>query len=285
MTNTNTNNTHDMHNAAMGWVGAETSKGSADVMALVALVPIVNETFPITIKGETINATVSDAVTHVDAKVRAAAKKGFIVRYCGYEVDEKIPGAVTTGFDRVIRPAILLAHHGIAPTLKTVATDNGDVSALSGVPFEYCADFPLYDDKGETPEFATLVDREEAYWAEKGEEVTREEAAIRVRNTPVTLHAKFNKARGPLKPITRFCKALSEEAREQGLVLSTDKRERNRTVEDTGNAFTAALEVVLSGMASVTGDDESGLAFTREIDAKLTKLVALIATYGPNVDA
>lgn len=278
-----TNNAHDMQSAAQGWIGAETSKGSADVMALVALVPIVNEPFPITIKGETINATVSDAVTHVDAKVRAASKKGFIVRYCGYDADDKIPGAVTTGFDRVIRPAILLAHHGIAPTLKTVATDNGDVSALSGVPFEYCADFPLYDDKGaETPEFATLVDREEAYREENGEKVTREEAATRVRNTPVTLHAKFNKARGPLKPITRFCKALSEEAREQGLVLSTDKRERDRA--DKGSSFNEALDTLLKGMGDISKED-SGLAFNRETDVKLAKLAALIEAYGPDVDA
>lgn len=278
-----TNNAHDMQNAAQCWIGAETSKGSADVMALVALVPIVNETFPITIKGETINATVSDAVTHIDAKVRAAAKKGFIVRYCGYDVDDKIPGAVTTGFDRVIRPAILLAHHGIAPTLKTVATDNGEVSALSGVPFEYCADFPLYDDKGaETPEFATLVDREEAYREENGEKVTREEAAIRVRNTPVTLHAKFNKARGPLKPITRFCKALSEEAREQGLVLATDKRDRDRA--NKGNSFNEALDTLLKGMGDIDKED-SGLAFNRETDVKLAKLAALIEAYGPDVDA
>jgi hypothetical protein len=278
-----TNNAHDMQSAAQGWIGAETSKGSADVMALVALVPIVNETFPITIKGETINATVSDAVTHIDAKVRAASKKGFIVRYCGYDADDKIPGAVTTGFDRVIRPAILLAHHGIAPTLKTVATDNGDVSALSGVPFEYCADFPLYDDTGaETPEFATLVDREEAYREENGEKVTREEAAARVRNTPVTLHAKFNKARGPLKPITRFCKALSAEAREQGLVLATDKRDRDRA--DKGSSFNEALDTLLKGMRDICKED-SGLAFNRETDVKLAKLAALIEAYGPDVDA
>jgi len=281
-------NAHEMQNVASLWVGADVAKGSADVSALVALVPMIDETFPVTIEGQVMQVSIREAYAVTDSqnastpKIRAAIKKGFFIRYCGYDVDETVPGAVTTGFNRVIRPAILLAHHGIAPTLKTVATDNGDVMALSGIPFEYCADFPLYDDKGETPEFATLVDREEAYREENGEKVTREEAATRVRNTPVTLHAKFNKARGPLKPITRFCKALSEEAREQGLVLATDKRDRDRA--DKGNVFSEALETVLKGMGDIAKED-SGLAFNRETDVKLAKLAALIEAYGPDADA
>jgi hypothetical protein len=146
-----------------------------------------------------------------------------------------------------------------------------------------CADYPLRDEDGcTTPDFVALVEREIEYRAEKGDDVTRDEAERAVLNAPVTLHPAF-KSRGKLKPLTRLMADLSKEAVTAGLAPAPKGR-APRTGEDKGNAFSEALETVLKGMASVA-DDESGLAFNRETDVKLAKLAALIEAYGPDVDA
>jgi hypothetical protein len=280
-TNTNTNNAHDMQQAVALWNEADATKGSADVTALVALVALVDEAYSVKAGERQVAVTIADIVTNEDAKIRAAARDGFFVAFGGFEAGGKIPNACLTGLNRVIRPALLLAHDGITPTLKTVKANDRETLALSGVPFALCADYPLLDSDGkETPDFASLVDREVEFYAERGEEVTRGEAAQKVLGAPVTLHPAF-KSRGKLKAFTSFARDLSAAAVERGIVPAPKGR-APRTVEDTGNAFSEALAVVLAGMASVTGDDESGLAFTREIDVKLAKLAKLIAAYGPD---
>jgi hypothetical protein len=283
MTNTNTN---DIQTAVALWKEADATKGSADVTALAALAALASAGEFYTVKiGETHRAvTIADIVNSDDAKVRTAARDGFFVAFGGFEAGDKIPNACLTGLNRVIRPALLLAHDGVTPTLKTVKADGRETVALSGVPFALCADYPLLDKEGkETPDFATLVDREVEFYAEKGEEVAREVAAERVLNAPVTLHPAF-KARGKLKAFTNFARDLGADAVKRGIVPAPKGR-APRTVEERGNAFSEALAVVLAGMETVTGDDESGLAFTREIDAKLAKLAALIEAYDPDVNA
>jgi hypothetical protein len=283
-TNTNTNNAHDMQQAVALWNEADATKGSADAVALVALISIADEAYSVQVGDRQVAVSISDIVNNADAKTRAAARNGFFVAFGGFEPGQEIPGACLAGLNRVIRPALLLASCGIHPVLRPIKADGREMLALSGLPFHMCADYPLHDTDGHaTPDFVALVEREIEFRAEKGDAVTRDEAEGAVLNAPVILHPAF-KSRGKLKPLTRLMADLSKKAVAAGLAPAPKGR-APRTSEDTGNAFTAALETVLSGMASVTGDDESGLAFTREIDVKLAKLAKLIAAYGPNVDA
>ena len=276
-------NTNEMQNAVALWINASETQGSADAVALVALVSIAGEFYSVAVGERQVAVSISDIVNHADTKTRTAARNGFFVAFGGFEPGQPIPNSCLAGLNRVIRPALLLAHNGTAPTLKAVKADGRETLALAGLPFAMCADYPLRDADGcTTPDFVALVEREIEFRAEKGDDVTRDEAERAVLNAPVTLHPAF-KSRGKLKPLTRLMSDLSKEAVAAGLAPAPKGR-APRTAGDEGNAFSEALETMLKGMASVA-DDESGLAFNRETDVKLAKLAALIEAYGPDADA
>lgn len=276
-------NHNEMQNAVALWIAADETKGSADAVALVALVSVASEFYSVAVGERLVAVSISDIVNHTDTKTRTAARNGFFVAFGGFEPGQPIPGACLAGLNRVIRPALLLASRKVVPTLKTVKADGRETSALAGLPFAMCADYPLRDKDGcATPDFVALIEREIEYRAEKGDEVTRDDAEREVLNAPVTLHPAF-KSRGKLKPLTRLMADLSKEAVTAGLAPAPKGRDRTDKGAETP-AFYAALDTVLKGMGDIA-KEESGLAFNRETDAKLAKLAALIETYGPDVDA
>jgi len=275
-------NSNEMQSAVALWINASETQGSADAVALVALVSIASDFYSVTVGERQVAVSISDIVNHADTKTRTAARNGFFVAFGGFEPGQAIPNSCLAGLNRVIRPALLLAHNGNAPTLKTVKADGRETLALAGLPFDMCADYPLRDADGcATPDFVALVEREIEYRAEKGDEVTRDEAERAVLNAPVTLHPAF-KSRGKLKPLTRLMADLSKDAIAAGLAPAPKGR-APRTVEDEGVSFTAALALVTKVLREVTESDECSFAFTAQIEADLVALVQLVDAY--NVDA
>ncbi len=271
-------NANEMQNAVALWIAADETKGSADAVALVALVSVASEFYSVTVGERQVAVSIADIVANPDAKTRAAARNGFFVAFGGFEPGQPVPGACLAGLNRVIRPALLLASRGVSPALKAVKADGRESLALSGLPFGVCADYPLTDPEGvATPDFSALVDREMEFYAERGEEVTREEATDKVLNAPVTLHPAF-KSRGKLKPLTRLMADLSKEAVAAGLAPAPKGRDRARA-DDTGASFVAALALVSKVLREVTESDESAFAFTDAIEADLRGLADLIAAY------
>ena len=271
-------NTNEMQNAVALWIAADETKGSADAVALVALVSVASEFYSVAVGERQVAVSIADIVANPDTKTRTAARNGFFVAFGGFEPGQPIPNSCLAGLNRVIRPALLLAHNGTAPTLKTVKADGRETLALAGLPFGVCADYPLTDADGvATPDFTALVDREMEFYAERGEEVTREEATDKVLNAPVTLHPAF-KSRGKLKPLTRLMADLSKEAVAVGLAPAPKGRDRART-DDDGASFVAALALVSKVLREVTESDESAFAFTDAIEADLRGLADLIAGY------
>lgn len=270
-----TNNAHEMQTAVALWIEAKETMGSADAVALVALVGVYRERYAVTVDGVEVAVTIRDIVAHDSSKWRKAARDGFFVAFGGFEPGQEIPAACLTGLNRVIRAAILLASDGVVPALRTIKTNGKEVTVLSGLPFAMCADYPLRDDTGApTSKLTDLVDREVEFYAERGEEVTREEATEKVLNAPVTLHPSFT-SRGKLKPLTRLMADLSKDAVNAGLVPAPKGR-APRTSDDTGASFLAALATVLRVMREVTESDESPIAFTVEIERDLQDLARMI---------
>jgi hypothetical protein len=275
-------NAHEMQSAVALWIEADETKGSADAVALVALVSVASEFYSVTVGERQVAVSISDIVNHPDTKTRTAARNGSFVAFGGFEPGQPIPNSCLAGLNRVIRPALLLAHNGLAPTLKTVKADGRETLALAGLPFAMCADYPLTDAEGAaTPDFVALVEREIEFRAEKGDDVTRDEAERAVLNAPVTLHPAF-KSRGKLKPLTRLMADLSKEAVTAGLAPAPKGR-APRTAEDMGASFTAALALVTKVLREVTESDEASFAFTAQIEADLVALVRLIDAY--SIDA
>lgn len=268
-------NANDMQNAVALWIEAKETMGSADAVALVALVGVYREKYAVTVDGVEVAVTIRDIVAHDSGKWRKAARDGFFVAFGGFEPGQEIPAACLTGLNRVIRAALLLASDGVAPTLRKVKANGKEVTALAGLPFAMCADYPLHDDAGApTSKLTDLVDREVEFYADKGEEVTREEATEKVLNAPVTLHPSFT-SRGKLKPLTRLMADLSKEAVNAGLVPAPKGR-APRTSEDMGASFLAALATVTKVMREVAESDESPIAFTVEIERDLQALARMI---------
>lgn len=271
-------NTNEMQNAVALWIAADETKGSADAVALVALVHVASEFYSVTVGERQVAVSIADIVANPDTKTRTAARNGFFVAFGGFEPGQPIPGACLAGLNRVIRPALLLASREVTPSLKAVKADGRESLALAGLPFGVCADYPLTDSDGvATPDFTALVDREMEFYAERGEEVTREEATDKVLTAPVTLHPAF-KSRGKLKPLTRLMADLSKEAVEAGLAPAPKGRDRTRT-DDDGASFVAALALVSKVLREVTESDESAFAFTDAIEADLRAVADLIAAY------
>jgi hypothetical protein len=269
-------NSNEMQNAVALWIEAKETMGSADAVALVALVGVYREKYAVTVDGVEVAVTVRDIVAHDSGKWRKAARDGFFVAFGGFEPGQEIPAACLSGLNRVIRAAILLASDGgPAPTLRKVKANGKEVTVLAGLPFAMCADYPLHDDTGApTSKLTDLVDREIEFYAERGEEVTREEATAKVLSAPVTLHPSFT-SRGKLKPLTRLMADLSKEAARVGLVPAPKGR-APRTSEDAGASFLAALATVMKVMRDVTESDESPIAFTVEIERDLQALARMI---------
>lgn len=269
-------NTNEMQNAVALWINASETQGSADAVALVALVSIADEFYSVAVGERQVAVSISDIVNHADTKTRTAARNGFFVAFGGFEPGQPIPNSCLAGLNRVIRPALLLAHNGTAPTLKTVKADGRETLALAGLPFAMCADYPLRDTEGcATPDFVALVEREIEFRAEKGDDVTRDEAERAVLNAPVTLHPAF-KSRGKLKPLTRLMADLSKEAVAAGLAPAPKGRDRART-DDDGASFVAALDLVLATLERAITTDESDVAFGPELQVKLDKLSDMAA--------
>jgi hypothetical protein len=267
-------NTNEMQNAVALWIEANETQGSADAVALVALVAIGADPYLVTVGDREVAVTLRDIVANPDAKTRTAARNGFFVAFGGFEAGQAIPNACLAGLNRVIRAALLLIADGVAPTLKTVKANGRETSALAGLPLAMCADFPLRDDKGQiTPDFLPVVEREVEYLADKGEDVSLEDAANRLAGTPVTLHPVF-KARGKLKPLTRLMSDLSKEAVATGIVPAPKGR-APRTAQDEGSSLMADVERLLAALETIAKSDECEVGFTAAMGAKLYRLADL----------
>ena len=277
-------NANEMQNAVALWIEAKETMGSADAVALVALVGVYREKYVVTVDGVEVAATIRDIVANPCGKWRKAARDGFFVAFGGFEPGQEIPAACLTGLNRVIRAALLLASDGVTPTLRKVKANGKEATVLAGLPFAMCADYPLYDaDGAPTPAHVELIDLEIERAAERGEVLTTADASWKVVSAGVTLHPSF-KSRGKLKPLTRLMADLSKEAVNAGLVPAPKGR-APRTSEDTGASFLAALATVTKVMREVVESDESPNAFTVEIERELQALARMIEAYGPGVDA
>lgn len=268
-------NANEMQSAVALWIEAEGTKGSADVAALAAMTHLVGERYLVPVKDKQVTVTLADAVTHDNAKVRAAAKNGFFVAFGGFEPGQEIPGACLSGFNRVIRAALFLASKGVSPAVVPITGDGKTTTALANIPLSLASAEPLIDESGKpTPDFADIIAREVEFYADKGEPRTTERVTADLLASPVTLHKSYTR-KGALKPFTTFAKDMSAQAVTEGLVPAPHKRDTKRT-DDEGASFMAALALVSKVMQEVTESDESAFAFTVQIDADLVALALMI---------
>lgn len=264
-------NTNEMQSAVALWIEASATQGSADAVALVALVAIGTDPYLVTVGEREVAVTLRDIVANPDAKTRTAARNGFFVAFAGFDAGQEIPGSCLAGLNRVIRAALLLIHEGVAPALKVVKAGGTETSALAGLPLAMCADFDLFDDDGRvTPTFLPIVEREVEFLTDKGEEISLESAAYRLAETPVTLHPVF-KARGKLKPLTRLMADLSKEAVEAGIVPAPKGR-APRAGQDAGSSLMADVERLLATLEGIVTSGECETGVTVSMGTKLYRL-------------
>jgi hypothetical protein len=279
----NKSNANPGFEAIKAWKGAHELQGKGDAIALRAFLAFdwdkpltavieskkgtVKDTF--TLRDYAVNPLHADGVT-VDTKCKSARLLAIL---------EAVFSATGDDVTRAIKQNVARCY-GAALAIKTGLAGKASVNANNEIKLPVSMLVNFRNEKGElTPNGRKAVTSAITSAAMNGEEIDEAEALERLSNLTVPCTGEEHPFFGDVPSQTDAINMLKKTAIDAGVLLSFKPRASRTNDDDEGIAFSEAVNFAAEVMTSVVETDESPVAFTPELRAKLFRLSELLAAY------